>query len=150
MFLLDSHSTANLNGVHPDLVRVVQDCAANFSGPAAFGISCGLRTVAQQRLAVQTGKSQTMNSRHLNGHAVDLVALISGQAHWDWPLYYTLADQIRLASIRCKVPLIWGGCWDKEEADWVSPAMNESAAYVIRGGHFLDGPHHELSRRVYP
>ena len=155
MFVLDNITVANLKGVHDDLVRVVKDLAANGQMPFSFGISQGLRTIAQQKLDVASGKSQTMNSRHLDGHAVDFVVLVNGRSTWDWAPYYILADQVRAAGLRCNIPLIWGGCWDKETADWTEQAAYESAAYVLRsrdkGGHgFVDGPHLELPRRVYP
>lgn len=28
-----------------------------------------------------------MNSRHLTGHAVDVVAYVGSQVSWEWPLY---------------------------------------------------------------
>ena len=154
-FQLDPISLTHLQGVHPDLVAVVKDCAANGSMPFTFGVSCGLRTIQQQKLAVAAGTSQTQNSRHLDGHASDQVVLVNGQVSWAWPSYYVLADQFRAAGLRCGIPLIWGGCWDKEMADYTDSAAHESAAYVLRskdnGGHgFVDGPHIELPRRVYP
>ncbi len=155
MFTLDPISLAHLKGVHPDLIKVVQDCAANGAMPFTFGVSQGLRTIAQQKADVAAGKSQTMNSRHLDGHACDQVVLVNGQVSWAWPSYYILADQFRAAGIRCGVPLIWGGVWDKEMADYATSAAIESAQYVLRseknGGHgFVDGPHLELPVRAYP
>lgn len=149
---------AALRGVHPDLIKVVQSCAADSPMPFTFGVTCGLRTHREQKLTVASGASRTMNSRHLDGHAVDLVTLVTGEAKWDWPLYYTLADAMREAALRCRIPLIWGGCWDREMSDWKSPAPKESADYVQRwyaahpnhdGGPLMDGPHFELPRSKY-
>lgn len=148
-FVLDNLSVSRTKGVHPDLIRVVMSCAADSALPFTFGISCGLRTHQAQKLAVASGKSKTMNSRHLDGHAVDLVALVSGEAAWDWPLYFSLADAMRAASIRCRVPLVWGGCWGKEMATYTGSAEDASAEYVTGGGRFLDGPHYELPRDKY-
>ncbi len=36
---------------------------------------------------VAEGHSQTMHSRHLTGHAVDVDAFVNGAVSWDWPLY---------------------------------------------------------------
>ncbi len=149
-FLLDGHSESNLKGVHVDLVRVVRDCAANMTGAMTFGVTEGLRTIAQQKIDISAGKSQTMRSRHLDGHAVDLVTLMSGKVSWAWPGFYALADQVRAAGIRCGIPLIWGCVWDREMASWTQPAMLEAADYIKRGGHFQDGPHVELPWRAYP
>lgn len=155
MFILDQHSNNNLKGVHPSLVAVVQDMAKNGQMPFLFGISQGLRTLAQQKADVANGKSQTMASRHLDGHAIDFVVLNNGQPSWAWNQYYVLADQMRAAGLRCSIPLIWGGCWDRETADYTDTAAHESAAYVLRskahgGPGFIDGPHLELPIRVYP
>ena len=57
-----------LRGVHPDLVRVVVRARAM----DAFFVSEGVRTEERQRQLVREGKSRTMASRHLTGHAVDL------------------------------------------------------------------------------
>lgn len=127
-FALDPISLKHLEGVHPDLVRVVQDCAANGAMPFTFGVSEGLRTIQQQKKDVAAGKSQTQNSRHLDGHAVDLVVLCHGHITWAWPPYYVLADQMKVAGRRVGVPIEWGGDFP----------------------HFKDGPHYQLPRARYP
>lgn len=154
-FALDPLSLGKLAGVHPDLVRVVQKCAADCALPFTFGVSCGLRTIQQQKLDVAAGLSQTQNSRHLDGHAADLVVLVQNQITWAWPVYYILADAMKLASVDTRIPLIWGGCWDKEMELFTDTAAHESAGYILRskdrGGHgFVDGPHIELPRAQYP
>lgn len=154
-FQLDKVSLQRLVGVHPDLVRVVKDCATAGIFPFTFGVSEGLRTVAQQRQDVARGFSQTMKSRHLDGHAADLVPLRADDKgrqvmSWVWPPFYVLAAQMRAAAIRQKVPVIWGGVWDTELAKLVSDDMEaEAQAYVARARAkgekgFLDGPHYEL------
>lgn len=127
-FALDPISLKHLQGVHPDLVRVVQDCAANGVMPFTFGVSEGLRTLQQQKLDVASGKSQTMNSRHLDGHAVDLVVLVQNKVTWAWPPYYKLSDEMKAAATRCGVMIEWGG-------DWAT---------------LKDGPHFQLPRDQYP
>lgn len=154
-FALDQHSAQNLVGIHPDLVRVVKDCAQNGAMPFLFGVSQGLRTLTQQRQDVANGKSQTMRSRHLDGHACDLVVLNNMVPSWAWPQYYVLADQMRAAAMRCNIPLTWGGCWDTPVAQWTEDAAHESAGYILRskahGGHgWIDGPHFELPWSAYP
>jgi peptidoglycan L-alanyl-D-glutamate endopeptidase CwlK len=110
-FVLDAHSAQRLVGVHPDLVKVVRDCAQNGVMPFTFGVTEGLRTLAQQQKNVAAGASQTMRSRHLDGHAVDLVVLIDGAISWAWPPYDALAEQMKAAAARCNVPIEWGGSW---------------------------------------
>jgi peptidoglycan L-alanyl-D-glutamate endopeptidase CwlK len=125
-YALGSRSRARLNGVHPDLVRVVE-LALTYS-PHDFTITEGLRSVARQRELKAAGASQTMNSRHITGHAIDFAVLVGGKVRWDWPLYGQVADAFKRAAKELNVPIIWGG-------DWTS---------------LRDGPHIELDRRKYP
>jgi peptidoglycan L-alanyl-D-glutamate endopeptidase CwlK len=107
-------------------VRVVE-LALTYS-PHDFTITEGLRTVARQRELKAAGASQTMNSRHITGHAIDFAVLVGGKVRWDWPLYGPVADAFKKAAKELNVPIIWGG-------DWKS---------------LRDGPHVELDRRRYP
>lgn len=127
-FILDTISNAHLRGVHQDLTRVVLDCATNGTMPFTFGVSEGLRTISQQKADVAAGKSQTMRSRHLDGHAVDLVVLVGGKVTWTWPPYFQLADQMKAAAARCGIPIEWGGDWET----------------------LKDGPHYQLPYLEYP
>jgi peptidoglycan L-alanyl-D-glutamate endopeptidase CwlK len=125
---------SRLKGVHPDLVRVVMRCAAEWADPATgFIVTCGVRTLEEQKILKAKGASKTLRSRHLkaaNGfaHAVDLACTIKGQVRWDWPLYDRLAKRMKAAAKAEKLPLEWGG-------DWVS---------------FKDGPHYQLPWTQYP
>ena len=76
-FVLSRLSLSRLEGVHPDLVKVVK--RAIEITEVDFRVSEGLRTKARQAELVKLGASQTQNSRHLTGHAVDLVAMIGLQ-----------------------------------------------------------------------
>lgn len=125
-FRLSSRSLAKLEGVHPDLVRVVH--RAITLTPVDFGITEGLRTKERQRQLVAQGASRTMNSRHLTGHAVDVVAYVGGEVRWDWPLYPRIAKAFREAARIEGVKIVWGGDWPR----------------------LRDGPHFELDRSVYP
>jgi peptidoglycan L-alanyl-D-glutamate endopeptidase CwlK len=125
-FQLSSRSLAKLEGVHPDLVRVVK--RALELSEVDFAVVEGLRTQARQRQLVQAGASQTMDSRHLTGHAVDLAPYIGGQIRWDWPPFYKIADAMKAAAKELGVSLNWGG-------DWTT---------------LKDGPHWQLDRRFYP
>ena len=125
-FSLSKRSLARLDGVHPDLVSVVS--LAIELTEIDFGVSEGLRTEKRQRKLVASGASTTMRSRHLTGHAVDLVAYIGSRIAWDWPLYYKIADAMKQAADDAGVPIEWGG-------DWKS---------------FKDGPHFQLPWKDYP
>lgn len=125
-FKLSKRSLDRLAGVHPDLVRVVQ--LAITLTEVDFGVTEGVRTLEKQRQYVAAGASKTVRSRHLTGHAVDLVAYVGAEVRWDWPLYHKLADAMKRAAKALSVPIVWGG-------DWKS---------------FKDGPHFELDRGTYP
>ena len=125
-FTLSDRSKKRLQGVHPDLVRVVE--RAIELTPVDFVVTEGRRTKARQRELVAAGASQTMNSRHITGHAVDLAALVGGKVRWDWPLYSQLAGAMMMAAAELKIPLEWGGKWES----------------------FKDGPHFQLPRAKYP
>jgi peptidoglycan L-alanyl-D-glutamate endopeptidase CwlK len=139
---LGSRSLMRLEGVHPDLVRVVKRAAA--MSDLDFTVLEGLRTEARQRQLMQQGATKTLNSRHLTGHAVDLAPMLDGKVSWDWPLYHRLADIMRSASAHEKVPVRWGGTWKLLSAiQGPITAKNLSRS-------FPDGPHFELPRATYP
>ena len=149
---LSARCELRLAGVHEDLVRVVRNAA---EGGAIFRVTEGLRTPERQRQLVAEGKSQTLDSRHLTGHAVDVVPLDSvGDVSWAWGLYFPLADAFRAASIAEGVPVVWGGAWGQLMGDYANAKAGQ-AAYVARMREqgrkpFLDGPHFELFRARYP
>jgi peptidoglycan L-alanyl-D-glutamate endopeptidase CwlK len=123
---LGARSLSRLEGVHPDLVRVVKRAAVMSS--LDFTVLEGVRTLARQKQLFAQHATKTMNSRHLDGHAVDLAPMIGGEVRWDWPLYHQLAAVVKAAAEAEKVPITWGG-------DWLS---------------FKDGPHWELPWKGYP
>jgi peptidoglycan LD-endopeptidase CwlK len=150
---LSARSQDELVGVHHDLVRVVHGALAR--SPVDFAVHDGIRTEAQQQTLVATGVSQTMASRHLTGHAVDLVPYAAGKLRWEWPLLYQIAEAVRQAALTLGVPIRWGGCWDVELTSTATTPEQMAAEYSARrraAGRrpFLDGPHYELPSRLYP
>lgn len=119
-------SEKRLLGVHPDLIRVMR--RALEISKVDFTVLEGVRTEARQSELVKAGASQTMNSRHLTGHAVDIAPLVGGEVRWDWPLYFTLAEAVKAAAAELNIPIEWGGDWRR----------------------FKDGPHWQLPWKVYP
>ncbi len=102
-------SENNLKGVHPDLVKVVR--RALQLSPIDFGITEGLRTKERQTQLVIEGKSQTMNSRHITGHAVDVFAYPTSAGSWEWKYYEQIAVAFKQAAEELVVPIEWGGDW---------------------------------------
>lgn len=130
-FKLSQKSLNKLEGVHEDLQKVVHKAIALTK--VDFGVTCGLRTVEEQKALYAQGRTKpgkivtwTMNSRHLTGKAVDLVAYKDGKVSWDEKLYKDIAAAMLEAAEMLNVKLVWGGSWDKP-----------------------DYPHHELDRKVY-
>jgi peptidoglycan L-alanyl-D-glutamate endopeptidase CwlK len=151
MYQFGSRSMSRLNGVHPDLIRVVN--RALELSPLDFAITEGLRSLATQRKYVTEGKSQTMNSRHITGHAVDVVVLIAGKPQWALQLYTDIAGVFGKAADELGIPVVWGGCWVK--VNGAGELDDELAAYIARRKAegrrpFIDGPHFELARSAYP
>ena len=133
-YKLGNRSLQNLSGVHPDLVSVVN--RAIETTKQDFGVIEGLRNIERQRKLFKSGASETMNSRHLTGHAVDIAPYpFNGDVDKDgkiniedWDQYYPIEYAMKQAAKELDVDLEWGG-------DWKS---------------FKDGPHWQLSRRTYP
>lgn len=140
--VLGQRSLSRLEGVHPDLVRVVKKAAALSS--LDFTVLEGLRTLDRQKQLMAAGATKTMNSRHLTGHAVDLAPMIGGTVRWDWPLYHQLAEIVRSASISENVPIRWGGTWK------LLSAIQGPITAKVLSRSFPDGPHFELPRANYP
>ena len=125
MYSFGSKSKERLKGVHPDMVKVMEEAIKE--SPLDFSITEGVRTLEKQKELFEAGKSQTMNSRHLKGFAVDIAVLVDGKITWEFSKYQIVADHIKKVAKNLNIPIVWGG-------DWVS---------------FKDGPHFELNRSKY-
>ena len=152
-FKLGTRSRAELKGVHPDLVAVVE--RAIQLTVQDFGVHDGTRTLAEQKKFVASGASKTLDSRHLTGHAVDLVPFINGQLRWEMEPIYRIADAVRIAANELGIPIRWGGAWDvmlTEETDPPDELVDDYVARRKVAGKkpFIDGPHYELPRARYP
>jgi peptidoglycan L-alanyl-D-glutamate endopeptidase CwlK len=117
---LNDRSLRNLEGVHVDLVRVVKRAA----DLEPFIVTEGLRNLDRQKKLKAAGKSWTLNSRHLTGHAVDVV---DPDARYDIPDMKNIAAAMKGAAKELGIPIVWGGDWKQR-----------------------DTPHFELDRKAYP
>tara|TARA_A100001388_G_scaffold56690_1_gene39063 strand:- start:14921 stop:15370 length:450 start_codon:yes stop_codon:yes gene_type:complete len=149
MFKLSSTSSARLIGVNKELVGVVEKAIKITN--IDFGVTCGMRTREEQQALVDSGASQTMNSKHLEGNAVDVVAYIGSRITWELNVYDDIADAFKSAAQDLGVGIRWGAAWQIPDIrDWdqsMEAAMN---AYVdLRRGQgkrpFIDAPHFELA-----
>ena len=130
-FKLGPTSILRLQQVHPDLVKVVERAIVVSS--IDFTVLEGARTKERQAELLTAGATTTMSSRHIPSsdgfaRAVDLGALVGGKVRWDWPLYFKIADAMKLAAKELEIPLEGGGDWKK----------------------FKDGPHFQLPHKEYP
>ena len=155
-FVLGAKSRAELKGVSPPLVKVVE--GAILRSKQDFSVHDGLRTPAEQANYVRSGTSTTMDSKHIRqadgfGHAVDLVPFINGKLRWEWPAIYPIAAAVHAVAIEQGVRIRWGGVWDRTLNDLpATPEGLEDAveAYVARRKKagakkvFIDGPHFEI------
>lgn len=140
-FSLYARSLARLDGVHPDLKRVVQ--RAILKSVQDFAVIEGVRTPERQKQLYSQGRSSpgprvtwTLNSRHFvdpatgYGHAVDLCPF---PVDWsDTKKFDRIADAMFSAARDLGVPIRWGADWDR---DGKPRERGES-----------DSPHFELAR----
>jgi peptidoglycan L-alanyl-D-glutamate endopeptidase CwlK len=123
-YKLGTRSLQNLSGVNPDMVAVVKKAIEITE--VDFTVIEGIRNINRQRELVKAGKSTTLNSRHLTGHAVDMVPY---PVDWeDIDRFELMAEAMKEAAEELDIPIVWGG-------DWKS---------------FYDAPHFELDRKKYP
>jgi peptidoglycan L-alanyl-D-glutamate endopeptidase CwlK len=123
-YKLGTRSLQSLSGVHPDMVAVVK--RAIEITEVDFTVIEGIRNINRQRELLKAGRSTTLNSRHLTGHAVDMVPY---PVDWeDLERFELMAEAMKEAAEELKIPIVWGGDW--------------------KG--FYDAPHFELDRKTYP
>jgi len=126
---LNERSKKNLQGVHPDLVRLIEESATDT--PVNFTVTEGVRTVERQQqlyaqgrtvkgLIVTTKDGVTKKSNHQPkadgfGYAVDLYASPAGVVKVnDAKSLAVIASHIKKTAQRLGVKIVWGG-------DWTSP-----------------------------
>lgn len=107
--ILSERDFKRLEGVNPQLVRVVSRCAAITT--INFNVSEGLRTKERQAQMVKEGKSKTMQSKHIDGKAVDLYPLTDDKKQVDWNGFEMLAKYMKFAASEMQVDIVWGGDW---------------------------------------
>lgn len=125
-FTLGPRSLANLAGVHPDLIKVVERAIA--ITVIDFTVIDGMRSRAEAEANLASGASTTKRSRHLTGHAVDIAPYVKGKITFEWKYVPRIAVAMKQAAHELGIPLEWGG-------DWKS---------------FKDGVHFQLPWKEYP
>ena len=125
-FKFSQRSESNLKGVNPDLVKVIR--RALELTPVDFIVIEGLRTQTRQKELVATGKSQTMNSRHLSGNAVDIIPV---NTTWAIDEFKPLLKAVKHAADEQGIKLRFGINWKSD------PSLPIETK-------FIDAPHIEI------
>lgn len=125
-FRFSQRSENNLKGVKPALVNVIR--RALELTPVDFIVIEGLRTQARQKELVATGKSQTMNSRHLTGNAVDIIPV---NTTWNIEEFKPLLKAVKQAADEQCLKLRFGINWKND------PSLPIET-------RFIDAPHIEI------
>ena len=153
-FSLSSRSKGKLEGVHPDMVAVVE--TAITLTKIDFGVTYGVRTIEEQKRLYESGRSQTMNSKHLlqddtgYSHAVDVVAYDGSDVVWEINVYDDICDAFKKAAEMHGVAIKWGAAWSEGDIrTYRGTAEDAMNAYIdLRRSEgrrpFIDGPHFEL------
>jgi len=123
-FTFSKSSVKNMQGVHPDLIRLYMESIK--VSPIDFGVpsSGGLRTQGEQNLLFQNGKSKcdgfNDKSNHQAkddglGYALDFYAYVDGKASWNNVHLSIIAGVIMATAKRLKkegkisIKIKWGG-----------------------------------------
>ena len=141
-------SIQKLQGVHPDLVKVMNLAIQKSSQD--FSITEGVRTLERQKELLAKKLTQTLKSNHIKqadgfGHAVDVAPY---PLSWDLAKFYPIVEAVRTAAKELGVKVRWGGAWAVLNDTLKSPKdlVNEYSAERRKLGKkaFIDGPHFEL------
>ena len=108
---LDARSVSKLSGVNPVLVQLVHE-AFNLS-EVPFIVTEGVRSNERQSYLFASGKSKTLLSKHINGEAVDIAAIVDGKVNWSYENYIPISQAFKRAAAAAGVRLIWGGDWER-------------------------------------
>ena len=120
-FILGERSKGRLSGVQAPLRRVVE--RAIELTVADFTVIEGLRTLERQQALYAQGRTApgkvvtwTMNSRHLEGAAVDLAPVdATGRILWeDIAAFDQIAEAMFAAADELGVSIRWGADWDQD------------------------------------
>ncbi len=147
-FRLSQRSINNLEGVDEKLCGVVHKAIQKTM--VDFGVICGRRTQKEQIALMASGASKTMKSKHLDGHAVDLMAYVGSRGSWELSLYDNIADAVKQAAVELDTGIRWGAAWTVPDIrEWEGTMEEAMQSYIDtrrKQGRrpFIDAPHFEL------
>lgn len=130
-FKFSKRSLAEIETLEPDL-QIVLSKVMNWQ-IIDFTVIQGVRTIEEQKELVRTGKSRTMNSKHLPNRfgMSEAVDIAPWPIDWNDPeRFFFLGGLVFAAAEEMGVKLRWGGDWDSDKD--------------FRDQTFIDLPHFEL------
>jgi len=113
---LSATSKKRIEGLKPDLLKVIAAVEDACPFPMSVGADGGLRTLARQKELLAEGKSKTLKSKHLTGDAVDLYPLTNDAKAIAPDRYNELAKIVKAEASRLGIKIYWGfdlWGWDK-------------------------------------
>ena len=151
-FKLSSRSLGRLDGVDEKLSNIVKKAIGYTTQD--FGVIQGLRSIEEQKDLVARGLSKTMNSKHLEGRAVDLMGYLNGRGCWEINVYDEIADAMKRAAIEEGVPVRWGAAWTGSDIRTWDGTMEEAMLHYVdirrsqNKRPFIAAPHFELMQSI--
>lgn len=150
LFRFSTRSMKKLRNVDKNLSLIMKRAVGD--SPYDFAISHGLRTKEYQEKLFNEGKSNTLNSLHLVGRAVDICALDkNNNITWDERVYIEIANHVNesLRFTNCsKFYIRWGGAWNSLlPSDRCAEEMISCYKQFCRQNNkdpFLDFCHYEI------
>ena len=102
-----------LAGVHPALSDLYHDLRSEAALRGLFVVVTeGVRSEKRQLELLRVGASMTLQSKHLDGRAIDIaVFLPDGSVTYQPALYAVLASAV--LGLQRQTPIKWGGNWPK-------------------------------------
>ena len=147
---LSDRSARELIGVHPDLQAVA--LRAMEISTVDFGILSGKRTIERQQELMDKGRSwvkRPEDSKHVTGHALDLVPYVGGQYTWEDDIAWGSLDGAvynAITDLDCDDVESGYAMWGKDRAHWqltdrppFSQASAKAVAYLAVKGLDLGG-----------
>lgn len=105
-----SRSKRRLRGVDTKLINVLNEVVKHYD----ITILEGLRTKTKQKELVAKGASKTMNSKHLEGKAVDIAPYPIPE--WKHTKEFVfMAGRVMQEADRLGVNIRWGGDWNRND-----------------------------------
>lgn len=108
---LSKRSLETIKPLSIEMQQVTHCAALILPKNISFTAYHGLRTDAEQRSMIARGVTWVNRSRHQDGQAVDVMAIVDGKGTWDHTPYYMIAKAFYACGEALNVPITWGGEW---------------------------------------